>query len=105
MKLIYESKRPKFAILVDQYQWILAWKTAKITDKNPNGWKADSYFPYLELLLEDLYETLGRKFAKPVNTLDELSDSFKKAQKVIDRVAREREVVGAGLPKTKDDDW
>jgi hypothetical protein len=83
MRIIYESKRPKFAILVDRYQWIVAMKKKKV--KRKIYWTDKSYYPTLGILLDDLAETLFRKNVKKVKELSELSKVIDRVYKIIDR--------------------
>lgn len=113
-KLIYESKRPKFAILVDDMQWILAKKLKQITDKQyiPNSdwcvtrksetgdvfyrWVDTSYFSNMQAVLDHLCEWAFRRYAHKVGELSELGDAVLKTYKLIDRVAGKLDVKGHG---------
>jgi hypothetical protein len=80
-KIVYESKKPKFAIRCDEMQWILSKQQGK------KVWAGNSYYPTLAMLLEDLAEWQFRVKVKKVSELKELDKTINKVYKLIDKVA------------------
>lgn len=81
VRLIYESKRPKFAIMVDSLQWILARK------QGANGvWRDKTYHGNLCNLLDTLAEHQFRKFATKVEELKDLDRAVAKTYRLISRI-------------------
>lgn len=81
IKTVYISKRPKFAILQDCYQWILCRK-----QNNRGEWIDKTYHPVLCDLFDELAETTFRRNTKRLNELKELEASIQKTYDLIFRV-------------------
>ncbi len=89
-KIIFESKKPKFAVLVDEYQWILATHK-RVRGNGDIEWSERTYHPNLANLFEYLAEILFKKNAKKVS---QLKDMEKTIIKVYDLI--EKSMVGLG---------
>ena len=90
MKLIYLSKRPKFAILTDKYQWILSNSWYPSSSDKGRSYRTKycdlTYHPNLSNLLDELAEQQFRNFATKIDNLKELDKSISKVYKLISRV-------------------
>ena len=89
-KLIYQSQKTRFAILVDGYQWILSVKREKRGKEYV--WRGRTYFPTICLLLDELAETVLRRSARRVKELKNLD-------KAITRIYRLNARIGERLKK------
>ena len=101
MKLIYESRRPRFFILKDDMQWIIASK--KVIDRSTLRMSREAvspqtvlyrytgltYHPNLQNLLDELAEYHFRKFAKKIEKIEKLGDAVLKTYELIDKVSKE----------------
>lgn len=85
MKLIYESKRPVFAIMADSHQWILA--RTKNRTKGVVIWDNRTFHPNISSLLDELAEYQFRNMAKMVTKLKDLEITVQKVYDLIDKVS------------------
>lgn len=79
--VVYISKRPKFVIFKDKYQWIFCQRQRERGD-----WEDKSYHPNLSNLLDELAEAMFKRNTKMVKGLRDLDDSIEKTYKLILRV-------------------
>ena len=87
--IVYENNKPKFAIGIDHYQWILAKQK-----KKRGEWMDKSYHPNLSNLLDELAEFM---FKKNTKKLEEIKD----LEKAIDKTYHLIELLGPKLNKLK----
>ena len=79
MKIIYESKKLRFAIGKDTYQWIICKRAGC-------QWKSESFHPNLCNLLDELAEVYFKKFTKRLKTLKDLEKSITKVYRLNKRI-------------------
>ena len=91
MRLIYENSRPKFYILVDEYQWILAMvRLNRVRDgKEGYEYKKMTYYPNLCNLFEELIEKLLRDKVKKVEDLKDVMKYQESVYQLIEKVLGE----------------
>ena len=75
-KTIYESKKPKFKISVDSFQWIL------------DGIGPTCYFPKLSMLLDELAEKQFKNSPTKIKELRRLDGRITEVYMLIDRVGK-----------------
>ena len=86
IKIIYEHQRPKFAIGVDHYQWILATGKGN-KGQGRVGWTNKSYYPNLSNLLDGLAEEMFKKNAKKLKQLKDLDKNIERVYSLISKVS------------------
>lgn len=89
-KVVYESKRPKFAILVDDLNWILAFKEVKRRvwkgGRTGSGWKAEEYHSNIQNLLDSLAERLIKRGTKPYSGFKGIEEATDRVYGKIDKI-------------------
>ncbi len=85
-KLIFESKKPKFAILCDKNQFILARRKVKAGKRVV--WGDRSYYSLISLLLDDLAEFQFKNNPKRLKEIKDLEKKVISVYKLIDRVSK-----------------
>lgn len=79
MRIVYQSKKPKFEIGRDRYQWILKKESLYC------------YFPTLSLLFDGLAEEMFRNYTIKLKTIKDLDKSINKVYNLIDKVSSDME--------------
>lgn len=88
MFVVYESKKPVFAIGRDELQWILAKSKVERADGRVD-WADRTYHPYLTDILSHLAEYYYRKNAKKQGELADIQKSVAETQKLIEDVGED----------------
>lgn len=88
-RVVFISYKPKFAILTDKYNWIIAKSGRR--QKTGYVWTNREYHPNLSNLLDALAETYFKKKSKQLKTLQDLDKSIIRTYRLIERVSKKLE--------------
>lgn len=97
MRTLYVNISPKFAISVDQYQWILSTRQT-----NRGEWTDNSYFPNLSNLLDELAEQQFRSNSKKMQDIKDLEIAIDRVYTLVNSLRDDLEASLCEGVKTKD---
>lgn len=86
-KIIFESKKPLFAIQRDSYQWILS-SARNVRDDGRIEWGENTYHPNICNLLIELAENQFKRKTKKISELKDIQLSVAKVYDLIESVSQ-----------------